>query len=82
MNSSQVLLAKSIFHALIKDIDLEDPYHGEKVFMRFVLENVPERLANCALSLLACRQLMRRIHHRQEETAEFRIVIWIYNPLS
>ena len=79
MNSSQVLLAKSIFHALIKDIDLEDTYHGEKVFMRVVLENLPERLANCALSLLACRQLIRRIHHRQ---AEFGIVIWIYNLLS
>ena len=44
MNSSQVLLAKSILQALIKDIDLEDPYHGEKVFMQSVLENLPEGL--------------------------------------
>ena len=53
MNSSQVLLAKSIFQALIKDIDLEDPYHGEKVFACFVWENLPKGLANYAVHLLA-----------------------------
>ena len=35
MNLSQVLLAKSIFKARIKDIDLDDPYPREKVFVRF-----------------------------------------------
>ena len=36
MDSSQVLLAKSIPQALIKDIDLENQFHGAKVFVRFV----------------------------------------------
>ena len=36
MDSSQVLLAKSIPQALIKDIDLETQFHGVKVFVRFV----------------------------------------------
>ena len=30
MDSSHVLLAKSILRALIHDIDLENPFHGEK----------------------------------------------------
>ena len=53
MNSSQVLLAKSILQALIKDINLEDPYHGEKVFVCFVWEHLPKGLANYAVHLLA-----------------------------
>ena len=32
MNLSQVLLAKSVFKARVKDIDLDDPYPREKVF--------------------------------------------------
>ena len=44
MNSSQVLLAKSILQALIKDIDLEDPYHGEKDFVCFVWEKFTQRI--------------------------------------
>ena len=53
MNSSQVLLAKSILQALIKDTDLEDPYHGEKVFVCFEWENLPKGLANYAVHLIA-----------------------------
>ena len=82
MNSSQVLLAKSILQALIKDTDLEDPYHGEKVFVCFEWENLPKGLPNYAVHLIARQQLMRRIHHLQEETAELGIVMWIYNPVS
>ena len=47
-----------------------------------MLENLPEKLTNYAVRLLARQQLMRRIHHRQEETAEFGIVMRIYNPFS
>ena len=41
MESSQVLLAKSILQALIHDIDLENLFHGEKAFIRFVWERLP-----------------------------------------
>ena len=63
MNLSQVLLAKSIFKARIKDIDLDDPYPREKVFVRFAWENLSEEWANDAVRLLARQQLQRRIHH-------------------
>ena len=60
MDSSQVFLAKSILQALIKDIDLENPFHEkEKVFVRFVWENLSERLANYAARSLARQQLLR-----------------------
>ena len=36
MDSSQVFLAISILQALIKDIDLENPFHGEKFFVRIM----------------------------------------------
>ena len=42
MDSLQVFLEKLIFQVLIKDINLENPYHGEKVFERFVWENLRE----------------------------------------
>ena len=35
MDSSQVFLAKSVLQAFIKDIDLENSFHGEKVFAQF-----------------------------------------------
>ena len=60
MNSSQVLLVKSILQTLIKGFDFEYPYHGEKVLVQFVWENLPEELA---VFLLARQQLLRRIHH-------------------
>ena len=66
MDSSQVFLAKSILQALIQDVDLENPFHGEKVFVQFVRENLPEVLANYAIRLIARHQLLHRIHHRQE----------------
>ena len=56
MNSSQVFLAKSILQALIKYIDLENPFHGEKV--QFVWENSPEGLANYVGRLLMHQQLL------------------------
>ena len=43
IDSKQVFLAKSILQALIKDIDLENPFHGEKVFVRFLWGNLPEK---------------------------------------
>ena len=36
MDSSQVFLAKSILQALIYNIDLENLFHGEKAFIKFV----------------------------------------------
>ena len=69
-----------MFLALIKDIDLENPFHGEKAFVRFVWENLPEGLANYAVRLLARQQL--QIHHRQEHTMKYGMAMWIYNPLS
>ena len=77
-----MFLTKSILQALIKDIDPENPFHGEKVFGRFVREELPAGLANYAIHLLARQQLLRRIHCRQEETARFGMVMWIYNPFS
>ena len=35
MDSSQVFLAKLILQAFIKGIDLENSFHGEKVFAQF-----------------------------------------------
>ena len=65
MNSSQVLLVKSILQALIKGFDFEYPYHREKVFVQLVWENLLEKLA---VFLLPRQQLLRRIHHWQERT--------------
>ena len=81
MDSSQVFLAKSILQALIKDTDLENTFHG-KVFVRFVWDELPAGLANYAISLLACQQLLHQIHHHQEETTRFGMVMQIYNLLS
>ena len=58
MDSLQVFLAKSILQVLIKDTDLENPFQGEKVFVRFVWENLPEELANYAVRFLARQQLL------------------------
>ena len=74
--------AKSILQVLIKDIDLENRFHGEKVFVRFVWEELPAELANYAIRLLARQQLLRRIHCRQEEFTRFGMVMRIYNLLS
>ena len=41
MDSSQVFLAKFNLQALIHDVDLENPFHGEKAFTRFVWERFP-----------------------------------------
>ena len=60
-----MFLANSILPALIKDIDLENPFHGEKVFVRSVREELPAGLANYAIRLLACQELLRQIHCRQ-----------------
>ena len=60
-----MFLANSILPELIKDIDLENPFHGEKVFVRSVWEELPAGLANYAIRLLACQELLRQIHCRQ-----------------
>ena len=65
MNSSQMFLANSILQTLIKDIDLENPFHGEKVFVRSAWEELPAGLANYAICLLARQELLCRIHCRQ-----------------
>ena len=82
MNSSQVFLANSILRELIHDIDLENPFHGEKAFIRFVWERLPTGLPNYVLRLLARQQLLWRIQRHDEETARFGLVMRIYNPLS
>ena len=64
MDSSQVFLAKSILRVLIKDVDLENPFHGEKAFVRLLWENLPTGLASYAIRLLDRQQLLRRIHCR------------------
>ena len=74
-------MAKSVLQALVKDIDLENPFHGE-VFRRFMWEQLPAGLANYVISLLARQQWLRRIHCRQEEITRFGIVMWIYNLVS
>ena len=56
MGSSQVFVANSILQALIHDIDLENSFHGEKVFIRFVWERLPAGLAKHAERLLPCQQ--------------------------
>ena len=78
MDSSHVLLAKSILRALIHDIDLENPFHGEKAFIRFVWRRFPTELVH----LLARQQLLWRIERREEETTRFGSVMQIYNLLS
>ena len=82
MNSSQVFLANSILRELIHDIDLENPFHGEKAFIRFVWERLPTGLPNYVLRLLARQQLLWRIQRHDEETTRFGLVMRIYNPLS
>ena len=77
-----MFLAKLVLEALIKDIELENPFHGGKVFVRFVWENLHEELANYAASLLDRQQLLHRIHLLQEKTMRYGMVIRIYNPLS
>ena len=51
MDSAQVFLAKSILQVLIHDINLENLFHGEKAFIRFVWERLPTGLANYAVCL-------------------------------
>ena len=68
MDLSQVFLTKSILEALIHDIDLEDPFLGEKAFIRFVRERLPAELAKYVALLLAHQQLLWRIQHSEEET--------------
>ena len=46
MDSSHVFLAKSILQALIHDIDLKNPFHGEKAFTRFMWERLSTALGN------------------------------------
>ena len=48
-----MFLVKSILQALIHEIDLKNPFHGEKAFTRFAWERLPTGLANCAVRLLA-----------------------------
>ena len=43
MNSSQMFLANSILQALIKDIDLENPFHGEKAFCKICVGRITSR---------------------------------------
>ena len=82
MNSSQVFLANSILRELFHDIDLENPFHGEKAFIRFVWERLPTGLPNYVLRHLARQQLLWRIQRHDEETTRFGLVMRIYNPLS
>ena len=70
-----MFLEKLILQALIKDIDFENSYHGEKVFVRFVWENLPEVLADYAVGLLACQQLLHLNYYRQEETMRYGMVM-------
>ena len=51
-----------------KNINLENPFHWEKALIRFVRKNLPERLSNYAICLLACKQLLHWIHNQQEQT--------------
>ena len=44
--------------------------------------NLPEGLTNYAIRLLARQQLLHRIHHRQEHTVKYGMVMQICNPLS
>ena len=53
MDSSQVFLAKFNLQALIHDVDLENSFHEEKAFTRFVWERFPTGLGNYAVHLLA-----------------------------
>ena len=82
MDSSQVLLEKSILRALIHDITLENLFHGENAFTRFVWEKLPAGLANYIVRLLACQQFLWQIQRREEETTRFGLVMRIYNLLS
>ena len=51
MDSSQVFFANSILLALIHDIDLKNPFHGEKTFVIFVWERLPAGLGNYVMRL-------------------------------
>ena len=82
MDSSQVFLAKSILQALIYNIDLENLFHGEKAFIKFVWDRLLAGLANYAVCLLARQQLLQQIQLREEETMRSGSVMRIYNPLS
>ena len=42
MDSSQVFMAKSVVRALIHDIDFDKRFYGEKAFIRFVWERLPQ----------------------------------------
>ena len=53
MDLSQFFLAKSIFQALIHDIDLENLLHGKKAFTRFIWDRLPAELAEYVVCLLA-----------------------------
>ena len=70
MDSLQVFLVKSIPQALIKDIDFENPFHREKVFVRYMWGNLAEERANYAVCLLARQQLLWWIQRREEETRD------------
>ena len=82
MDSSQVFLAKSVLQALIHNIYLENLFHGEKTFIKFVWDRLLEGLANYAVCLLARQQLLQQIQLREEETMRCGSVMRIYNPLS
>ena len=77
ITSSQVLLLKSILQALIKVVDLGDPYYGGNLFMQLVLKNLPKELADYTVFLLAFQRVMHQIHHQQEDAAEFPMVMRI-----
>ena len=55
MDSSQVLLAKSVPQTLIRDIDLENSFHVENTFLRFVWGTLSGGLANYVVRLSACQ---------------------------
>ena len=56
-----MFLAKSILRALIHDIDIGSPFHGENPFIRFVWGRFPAGLGNYAVRLLASQQFFRQI---------------------
>ena len=58
MDSSQVFLTKCVAQAPIHDIDLENPFHEEKVFIRFVWERLSAGLDYYVVRLLADQQLL------------------------
>ena len=80
MDSSQVFLAKSILQALIKDIDLKNPFHGERPLLDLCGEIFPKNWLT--VRLLARQQLLWWIQRREEETTRSGLVMQIYNLLS